>query len=464
MTTIQEHKIYPLAIEGYASDGDGVARLDGVVVFVKGAVRGETCQVYIDKVGKRAVWGHVCQLLSPAPARVPMDCPYNEDCGGCQLRHMSYEEELVFKRQKVEDALRRIGGADVAVSVIHGAPSPLRYRNKVQFPVGPGPVIGFYQKRSHAVTDVADCLLQPPSAARLRSAVKDWMETYAVPHYDEGTGAGLVRHVYLRFNRAGESLLCLLVNGPSIPDETALVATLRAADPHLVGIVLGINESRSNVILGEEYRTLWGQDFLIDRLCGLDFKLSVPSFYQVNPDQAEVLYGRAIEFAALTGKETVLDLYCGIGTITLAMSRTAGTVIGCEVVPEAVADAKENAARNSIKNAEFLLADAGQAARALADRGLCPDVVCVDPPRKGLTDEVIDSIARMNPQRVVYVSCDCATLARDVKKFSQHGYTLQTAEAADLFPRTQHVETVVLLSKCELYSEKTKVKFSLKDM
>ncbi len=268
MTTIQAHKIYPLAIEGYASDGDGVARLDGVVVFVKGAVRGETCQVYIDKVGKRAVWGHVCQLLSPAPARVPMDCPYNEDCGGCQLRHMSYEEELVFKRQKVEDALRRIGGADVTVSVIHGAPSPLRYRNKVQFPVGPGPVIGFYQKRSHAVTDVADCLLQPPSAARLRSAVKDWMETYAVPHYDEGTGAGLVRHVYLRFNRAGESLLCLLVNGPSIPDETALVATLRDADKHRLSIVVGKKEGRSGGRLMNKKKKLWGQDFLIDHHYG----------------------------------------------------------------------------------------------------------------------------------------------------------------------------------------------------
>lgn len=447
MTNIKEKKIYPLTIDGYASDGDGVARLEGMVVFVKGAIRGEVCQVFIDKVGKSAVWGHVVEINAPSPARLPMDCPYNESCGGCQLRHMDYEEELFLKRQKVDDALHRIGGIDTSVSAIHGAEETSRYRNKVQFPVGPGPRIGFYQKRSHAVTDVADCLLQPLTAARLRTAVKDWMVKYQVPHYDERMGKGLVRHVYVRVNRRGESLFCLLINGRKIPQEAELIAALRAAEAGLVGIVLGINESHSNVILGESYRTLWGQDFLMDNLCGLEFKLSVPSFYQVNAPQAEVLYQRALELAGLTGSETVLDLYCGIGTITLVMARHAGRVIGCEVVPEAVADAKENALRNHITNAQFFCGDAGEAARKLAEDGVRPDVICVDPPRKGLASDVIETIAQMAPQRVVYVSCDCATLARDVKHFAQLGYTVSAAEATDLFPRTSHVESVILMSR-----------------
>lgn len=447
MTSIQEKNTYSLTIDGYAADGDGVARLEGMVVFVRGAIRGETCLVYIDKVGKSAVWGHVTEVLSPSPARVPMDCPYDEHCGGCQLRHMDYAEELFLKRQKVGDALRRIGGVDLPVSAIHGAAETARYRNKVQFPAGPGGRIGFYQKRSHAVTDVADCLLQPLAASRLRAAVKGWMEEYRVPYYDERTGKGLVRHVYVRTNRAGESLLCLLINGKSAPGEEELLSALRAAEPGLVGVVLGVNESNSNVILGERYRTLWGQDFLMDILCGLTFKLSVPSFYQVNASQAELLYGRALDFAGLTGHETVLDLYCGIGTITLAMARSAGQVIGCEVVPQAVEDARENAARNGITNAKFLCADAGEAARRLAQEGIRPDVVCVDPPRKGLAEDVIDTIAQMSPARIVYVSCDCATLARDVKRFAALGYATQKAEAVDLFPRTAHVETCCLLYK-----------------
>lgn len=447
MTNIQEQKTYPLTIDGYAADGDGVARLDGMVVFVKGAVRGELCDVYIDKVGRSAVWGHVVSVAVPSPARLAVDCPYNDSCGGCTFRHMTYAEELDAKRQKVEDAIRRIGGIDAPVSIIHGADYTTRYRNKVQFPVGPGPRIGFYRQRSHAVTDVEDCLLQPLAAATLRSAVKTWMAEEGVRAYDEGRGKGLVRHVYVRANRAGESLLCLLVNGKSVPSEAGLVAALRAVEPGLVGVVLGVNEKRNNVILGDSYRTLWGQDFLMDTLCGLTFKLSVPSFYQVNADQAEVLYGRALDFAGLRGTETVLDLYCGIGTITLAMARAAGQVIGCEVVPQAVEDARENAARNGIANARFLCADAGEAARTLEEEGVRPDVVCLDPPRKGLAPDVIDTIARMAPSRIVYVSCDCATLARDLKLFAAQGYTLRAVEAVDLFPRTAHVEVCCLIEK-----------------
>ena len=292
-----------------------------------------------------------------------------------------------------------------------------------------------------------DCLLQGEAAARLRGAVKEWMAEYSIPAYNERTFTGLVRHVYVRTNRAGRSLCCLLVNGRGVPREVELVRALRRAEPNLAGIVLGVNEKHNNVILGDSYRTLWGEDFLSDTLCGLTFRLSVPSFYQVNPAQTEVLYGKALEFAGLTGAETVLDLYCGIGTISLVMARKAGMVWGAEVVPQAVDDAIANARRNHIENARFLCADAGEAARYLEGEGVRPDVVCVDPPRKGLAEDVVDTIADMGPERVVYVSCDPGTLGRDVKRFAGRGYTLKKAVAVDMFPRTAHVETVVLLSR-----------------
>ena len=436
-----------LAITGYAADGAGVARLNGQVVFVQGGVRGEECLVRLTHVGRTALWGTVKEVLVPSPARMEPDCPYFPRCGGCQLRHMSYAEELEFKRTKVADALRRLGGSDVEVPPVLGAARPDRYRNKVQFPVAKGPKIGFYRARSHEVIDVEDCLLQPEAAGRLRRAVKGWMARYAIPAYDEKARSGLVRHVFVRTDRAGRSLCCLLVNGRGIPRQAELVAALRQAEPGLVGIVLGVNQSHSNVILGDSYRTLWGVDFLKDILCGLTFQLSVPSFYQVNPDQTEVLYGKAVELAGLTGRETVLDLYCGIGTISLAMARRAGMVWGAEVVPEAVDDAVANAARSGVSNARFLCADAGQAARRLAAEGVRPDVVCVDPPRKGLAEDVVDTVAGMAPARVVYVSCDPATLGRDVKRFAARGYVLRAAQPVDMFPRTHHVETVVLLSK-----------------
>jgi len=439
-----------LTVHGYDTDGRGVARLpDGMTCFVSGAMKGEACLVKLDKVGKTAAWGHTIKILTPSPARRESDCPYDPTCGGCALRHMTYEEELSFKRQKVLDCLTRIGGWEPEHLDILGAKNTLRYRNKVQFPASPGPdgpMLGFYAQGTHAVTDVPDCLLQPALCAPIRQAVLDYMAENHVTAYDEKTGQGLLRHLYLRSNRAGELLVCLLVNGKSLPNEDHLTAALRAAAPTLQGVVLGVNEKKNNVILGDSYRALWGDDFLMDTMCGLTFKLSVPSFYQVNTDQAEVLYGLALDYAALTGTETALDLYCGIGTITLCLARKAKAVIGAEVVPEAIADAKANAARNNIHNATFFCGDAADIAAQLAADGIKPDVITVDPPRKGLAESVVTSIAQMSPQRVVYVSCDPATLARDVKRFTQQGYTPQAATAVDLFPRTPHVETVVLLS------------------
>ena len=443
----REGQLCRLVIDGYASDGAGVARLDGMVVFVQGGIRGEACDVRLTHVGRSALWGRVEEVVNPSPARIFPRCLHYTKCGGCQFRHMNYAEELEAKRIRVEDALRRLGGAEIHVSAILGAEQVDRYRNKAQFPVAKGPRIGFYRPRSHDVIDVDDCLLQGEAAARLRGAVKEWMAEYSIPAYNERTFTGLVRHVYVRTNRAGRSLCCLLVNGRGVPREAELVRALRRAEPNLAGVVLGVNEKHNNVILGDSYRTLWGEDFLSDTLCGLTFRLSVPSFYQVNPAQTEVLYGKALEFAGLTGAETVLDLYCGIGTISLVMARKAGMVWGAEVVPQAVDDAIANARRNHIENARFLCADAGEAARYLEGEGVRPDVVCVDPPRKGLAEDVVDTIADMGPQRVVYVSCDPGTLGRDVKRFAGRDYTLKKAVAVDMFPRTAHVETVVLLSR-----------------
>ncbi len=447
MEQLKENSIYTGTVEGYSSEGLGIVRLDGAVVFVPGTVRGEEIDLRITKVMKTCAAGEVVKLRKPSPERTKPECPYFGQCGGCDFQHMSYTEELRAKRQRVQDALTRLGGTDLQVEEILGAKDPTHYRNKSQYPVGPGGTIGFYKARSHQVVGVDRCLIQSEVSDKTAKAVGDWMRRYKISAYDERTGKGLVRHLYVRVNRKGESLCCVVVNGKQLPREPELAAFVRAAAPRTVGVVLNTNTKKGNVILGDKYRTLWGQDFLMDTLCGLRFKLSVPSFYQVNRDQAEVLYGKALEFAGLTGEETVLDLYCGTGTITLCMAAKAKKVIGAEIVPPAIADAKENAARNGIENAEFFCGDAADIAAKLEQDGLRPDVITVDPPRKGLSPEVIASVAAMGPERVVYVSCDPATLGRDVKLFAELGYRAVRACAVDMFPGTRHVETVVLLSR-----------------
>ena len=457
----QEHIV---AIEGYGEGGMGVARIDGRVVFVHGALRGETCRVLILKTLKSVAFAKVLEVIEPSGARVESDCPYFPRCGGCTYRHMSYEEELRLKKQRVQDNLSRIGGSDVTVEEILGAQDTLRYRNKAQYPVSKDGAVGFYRARTHEIIECEHCLLVRPEADAAAEALREYMQSCRVAGYDEKTGRGLVRHLYVRSNAAGESLICVLVNGDKLPKEDRLVALLRDACPKCRGIVLGTNTKKGNVILGDRYRTLWGDDRLEDTLCGKRFLLSVPSFYQVNRTQAERLYAKAIEFADLTGRETVLDLYCGAGTITLALSDHAKKVLGAEIVPEAIDDARENAVRNDVRNVEFFCGDASDVAKKLAQEHLRPDVITVDPPRKGLAPDVVESIAEMQPQRVVYVSCDSATMARDVKRFAELGYTATRAAAVDMFPRADHVETVVLLSKGEVDSKKIRVEFSLEDM
>ena len=457
----QEHIV---AIEGYGEGGMGVARIDGRVVFVHGALRGETCRVLILKTLKSVAFAKVLEVIEPSGARVESDCPYFPRCGGCTYRHMSYEEELRLKKQRVQDNLARIGGSAVVVEEILGAADTLRYRNKAQYPVSKDGRVGFYRARTHEVIECEQCLLVKSEADAAAAALREYMRRCRVAGYDEKTGRGLVRHLYVRSNATGESLICVLVNGDRLPKEDRLVTLLRDACPECAGIVLGTNTKKGNVILGDRYRTLWGSDRLEDTLCGKTFRLSVPSFYQVNRAQAERLYAKAIEFADLTGRETVLDLYCGAGTITLALSDHAKKVLGAEIVPEAIDDARENAVRNEVKNVEFFCGDASDVAKKLAQEHLRPDVITVDPPRKGLAPDVVESIAEMQPERVVYVSCDSATMARDVKRFAELGYTATRAAAVDMFPRADHIETVVLLSKGEIDSKKVRVEFSLENM
>ena len=446
------HRGDPLqvSIETATIDGSGVARVDGQVVFVPGALPGERCSVRIAHVGRSAVFAQLLSVLTPSAHRVEPDCPYFPRCGGCALRHMDYEQELALKQAHVQSCLTRIGGQTISALPITGAAQTDGYRNKVQFPVQEQdgrPVAGFFSGKTHRVIPVRHCRIQPDCADAIRGAVLAWMEQYHIRAYDEQTHTGYIRHIYIRFGtESGQILVCIVANCAQLPKKKQLVAALLAAEPGITTIVFSPNTKKGNTVLGTEFHPLYGDGTITDTLCGLQFRLSAPAFYQVNHAQAERLYEKAVQLAGLTGNETVLDLYCGTGTITLCLARHAKKAIGVEIVPQAIEDAKFNAAQNGMENAEFFCMDAGQAAKMLADRRVRPDVIVVDPPRKGVSADVIEAISAMAPQRVVYVSCDPATLARDLKLLTAAGYTLQTAEAFDLFPRCAHVETVVLLS------------------
>ena len=447
------HRGDPLqvSIETATIDGSGVARVDGQVVFVPGALPGERCSVRIAHVGRSAVFAQLLSVLTLSAHRVEPDCPYFPLCGGCALRHMDYEQELALKQTHVQSCLTRIGGQTISALPITGAAQTDGYRNKVQFPVQEQdgrPVAGFFSGKTHRVIPVRHCRIQPDCADAIHGVVLAWMEQYHIRAYDEQTHTGYIRHIYIRFGtESGQILVCIVATCTQLPKKKQLVAALLAAEPGITTIVFSPNTKKGNTVLGTEFHPLYGDGTITDTLCGLQFRLSAPAFYQVNHAQAERLYEKAVQLAGLTGNETVLDLYCGTGTITLCLARHAKKAIGVEIVPQAIEDAKFNAAQNGMENAEFFCMDAGQAAKMLADRHTRPDVIVVDPPRKGVSADVIEAIGTMAPQRVVYVSCDPATLARDLKLLTAAGYTLQTAEAFDLFPRCAHVETVCLLSK-----------------
>ena len=449
MTELCKNQLHTVDIEGCSAEGMGIARIGGRAVFVSGALPGERCEIRILKATKTAVWARIERLLSRSSERIEPDCPVYPKCGGCDMRHASYAAELEIKKQRVNDAVRRIGGIELEAEEIIPSPLVCRYRNKAIFNVsalGGHAVTGFYRSRSHDVIPVEDCLLQSREANAAAAVLRRWMDEYNVPAYDEASGFGAIRRLFVRGTGLGTAI-CLVAAEASLPHMEALRRMLLNACPDMVSFVLNVNRSRGNGILSDSFITLWGSDSIDAELCSLRFSLSPKSFFQINTAQAETLYARAIEYAALTGSEHVLDLYCGTGTIGLCAAGKCARVTGAEIIPAAIEDARANAARNGIKNAEFICADASIAARHFAEAGLTPDVIIVDPPRRGLAPEVMDSVVKMAPGRVVYVSCDPATLARDLKLFCAHGYIPRRMTAVDMFPRTRHVETVVLLSK-----------------
>lgn len=448
---MEKNAVYRAEIVDYTSDGSSIARIHDMVVFVPGGAVGDHCDIRIVKVAKNHAYGRIERVFIPSQHRIEPECPQAAKCGGCCYWHITYEEELRAKKKKVQDAIRRIGGVDMEPEGICGSDLIYHYRNKAQYPVGrndSGIVTGFYRVRSHDIIPTEHCLIQAEQADTLAACVRGWMTRYRIAPYNEKTQNGLIRHIYVRTAFAtGQVQLCLISKSDKLPHTDELIEEARRLVPGLCSVVININSKPGNTILGNTYRTIWGTDYLEDVLCGNRFRISPPSFYQVNRAQAERLYECALAYAQLDQTKTALDLYCGVGTITLALARQAKSVIGAEIIPQAVRNAKENAELNEIDNAEFFCGDSGQTAQMLAHRGLTPDVICVDPPRKGLDDVTIDAIVTMAPPRVVYVSCDPATLARDIKKFSEQGYQLKKYRVFDLFSRTHHVECVVLMSK-----------------
>lgn len=444
---LKKNEIYRARVTGFTSEGLGVCRVEGCAVFVPNAAPDEEYDLRIVHVGKTAAHGRIVNIITRSPDRVNRACVYAKLCGGCDFHHLTYEAELEIKRQRVLDALNRLGGQNLETLAITGATTCEGYRNKAQYPVSAEGKAGFFKKGTHEVVSIDRCLILPETSDRAKKTVIDWAKTYGVRPYNEATHTGLLRHIFVRTAAAtGEIMVCLVINGEDVPHKKALIEGLKQIDG-MASICLNCNTRRGNAVLGETTKLLWGKASIEDILCGLRFSISPRSFYQVNRNQAEVLYEKALAAADLHGTETVIDLYCGTGTITLCLAKKAKEVIGVEVIGAAIENAKQNAERNGIENVRFFCADAGQAAAKLASEGTKPDVIVVDPPRKGLTAEVIDAIAEMSPERVVYVSCDPATLARDVRLLTERGYRLQTAEAVDLFPRCSHVECVVRMEK-----------------
>ena len=464
---LEKNQIYEATITDYTTEGQGIAHIDGITVFIPNAIVGERVRVRIETLRKTWAAGKMTELLEKSPHRVNRECPVAKLCGGCDFWHMDYGEETRLKADRVKTCLNRMAGEQLEEIPILAAPDCHGYRNKAQYPVASKKgraYAGFFRAGTHDVVENSRCLILPRETDGVKDAVMDYANQYRIPAYDEIAHKGLLRHIYVRRGAvSGQILVCLVCNGSRIPHVPELVERLKAI-PGFTTLVLSVNTKKGNAVLGDQFITLYGPGFIEDTLCGLNFRLSPRSFYQVNHHQAQRLYRAAIDQAAITKEDLVLDLYCGVGTITLAMAASAGKVIGVEVVEQAVEDARDNARRNGIENAEFFCGDAGQAALELEKQGIRPDVITVDPPRKGLNADTIEAITRMAPKRLVYVSCDPATLARDVALLKERGFTLKSAQAADLFPRCAHVETVVLLSKGEIDSKNIRVEFSLEDM
>lgn len=490
---VKKNQDYIVTIEDLSVEGEGIGKIsegelgneneNGFPLFVKDTVIGDVAKVRVIKVKKNYGYGRLMEIITPSPNRVKPLCPVARQCGGCTLQCMTYEEQLKFKRRKVENNLRRIGGLkDIEVPMTLGMEKPWRYRNKAQVPFGfdkEGICAGFYAGRTHTIIDSEDCLIAPEINQTIIREIKSFMEEYHVAPYDEERGTGIVRHALIRVGfHTGQILVCLVINADSLPHADKLTERLIKIQG-MTSICLNINKKKTNVILGEKVVNLFGPGYLEDKIGEVTFQISPQSFFQVNPSQTEVLYKKALEFAGLTGQETVWDLYCGIGTISLFLARSAKKVYGVEIIPAAIEDARGNAARNGLDNTEFFV---GKAEEVLPEwyekrdskEERHADVIVVDPPRKGCDSVLLDTITAMHPDRIVYVSCDSATLARDLKyltekvcsegKEGEYRYQVEKVQPVDMFPWSAHVETVVLLSKGEIDSKKVRVEFSLEDM
>ena len=448
---MRKNDILTLTADALGADLEGVCRHEGMAVFVPGLLPGETTRVRIVKVDKRYAFGRMeCPPGNPSPLRREADCPAYPRCGGCSGRHMSYEATLEAKRQQVQDCFQRIGKLSVEVPPVLGMAEPSAYRNKTALPVGgtaDAPCVGFFAPRSHDIIPINRCPNAMPPADALCAAVLDWMRANQVQPYDEATHSGLMRHIVIRVNRRHEAMVTLVVNGRSIPNGRRLWDAL--APLGAVSLILSENQERTNVILGRSFRTLYGTDTLQDELCGLMFDLSPAAFFQVNPQQTEVLYRTALNFAGLQPDDRLCDVYCGAGTISLMMAKHCAEVLGIEIVPQAIGNARENARRNGVSNADFRCGAAEEVLPELVSEGLRPDVIVIDPPRKGVEPPVIDAIAKAGPRRVVYVSCNVATQARDAALLCQHGYTLDKVQPVDMFCWTSGVECVASFSKSD---------------
>ena len=449
---MKKDDLIELTIEDLGVDGEGIGKVDGMAIFVKDAVPGDRVQAKVMKMKKSYGYARLMQVLDPSPERTESRCAFARQCGGCQLQAMTYEAQLDFKAKKVWNHLIRIGGiTDLAKPEIIGMDDPWRYRNKAQFPFGTdkegNPVTGFYAARSHNIIPCTECWLGVEENKVILEKILDHLKTYHISTYDEVSGKGLLRHVLIRKGfTTGEVMVCLILNGRTMPKLTELVDSLREV-PGMTSITINVNTKNTNVIMGTEMISVWGQDYITDYIGNIKYQISPLSFYQVNPVQTKKLYETALEYADLKGNETVWDLYCGIGTISLFLAQKAGKVYGVEIVPQAIDDARQNAKLNGIKNAEFFV---GKAEEVLPEKyekeGIYADVIVVDPPRKGCDTAALETMVKMKPERIVYVSCDSATLARDVKWLGERGYEVKKVKACDMFPGTVHVETVVLLS------------------
>ena len=454
-----------LIITDIGTNGEGIGRVDGYTLFIKDAIIGDEVEAKIIKAKKNYGYARLMNIITPSKDRIEPVCPVARQCGGCQIQEMDYQAQLRFKQELVKNNIERIGHiSDYQMMPVIGMDEPFHYRNKAQYPVGMDKdgniVMGFFAGRTHHIIDNTDCALGAKINSRILGIIKEYMQDNKIKPYDEDKHAGTVRHILIRNGyHTDQIMVCLVINAESIKNSDDLVKRLKDIDG-MTSIMININRNKTNVILGDTCKTLWGKSYIEDYICDIRYQISPLSFYQVNPKQTEKLYSKALEYAGLTGNETVWDLYCGIGTISLFMAAKARKVYGVEIVPQAIEDAKNNARLNNIDNTEFFVGKAEEIVPAFyeelsrkaangdeeAKRGIHPDVVVVDPPRKGCEETLLETVVKMSPKRMVYVSCDSATLARDLKFMEEHGYKVEKVQAVDQFGNTVHVETVVLLS------------------